>query len=76
MDKVDNEIDKGIVMFFDETNDSKIEINVKYPSRETSLIEDKIIVNQESADATIAAVTTIPAEERVEVEVQTEVEVQ
>ncbi|MER5175816.1 MAG: hypothetical protein ABJB76_04825 [Candidatus Nitrosocosmicus sp.] len=73
LDKVNKEIDKGIVMSLDETNDSKIEINVKDPSTETSLIEDKIILNQESAEATIAAVTTIPAEEGVEV--QTEVEV-
>ena len=76
LDKVNKEIDKGIVMSLDETNDSKIEINVKDPSAEGPLNEDKIILNQESEGATIAAVTTIPAEEEgVEVEVQTEVEV-
>ena len=71
LDKIDKEIDKGIVLSVDETNNSKIELNVKDTSVKTSLIEDKIIINKESAeDATVATVTTITAEEGVEVEVR------
>ena len=73
--KADQEIGKGIDMSVDETIDSKIEINVKDPLAETPSNEDRIIINQENSEATIATITTIPAEDGVEVEVQTEVEV-
>ncbi len=73
--KAGKEIDKGIDVSVDETIDSKIEINIKDPLAETPSNEDRIIINQENSEATIATVTTIPAEEGVEVEVQTEVEV-
>ena len=75
LEKADKDIDKGIVMSMDKTNDSKIELNVKDTSAETSLIEDKIILDKDNTEATIATVTTIPADDGIEVEVQTEVEV-
>jgi hypothetical protein len=75
LNKTDKEIDEEIDVSIDETVDSKIEINVKDPLSETPLNENRIIVNQENSEATIATVTTIPAEEGLEVEVQTEVEV-
>ncbi len=75
MEKVDKDIDKGIILSVDETEKSKIEINVKDTSTETTSIEDKIIVNKENTEATVATVTTITAEKGIEVEVQTEVEV-
>ena len=63
-------------MSLDETNDSKIEINVKDPSTEASLIEDKIILNQESDRSYYRSSYDNPCRRRgVEVEVQTEVEV-
>ncbi len=71
--------DKGIVLSLDDSDSSKIAINVKEPSKDSSLVEDKVIVDpedvSESKEASIAAVTTIPAEEGIEVEVQTELEV-
>jgi hypothetical protein len=75
LEKADKDIDEGIVMSIDKINNSKIELNVKDTSAETSLIEDKIILDKDNAEATIASVTTIPADDGVEVEVQTEVEV-
>jgi hypothetical protein len=75
LEKVKKDIDKGIVMSMDKTNNSKIELNVKDTSAETSLIEDKIILDKDNSEATIATVTTIPADDGVEVEVQTEIEV-
>jgi hypothetical protein len=75
LEKADKDIDKGIAMSIDKTNNSKIELNVKDTLAETSLIEDKIILDKDNAEATVATVTTIPADEGVEVEVQTEVEV-
>lgn len=79
--KINKEIVNGIVMSLDNKDDSKIAIGVNDESKEeeTSLIEDKIIINPESSgeatEASVATVTTIPAEEGIEVEVQTEVEV-
>jgi hypothetical protein len=76
--KINKEIVNGIAMSLDNGDDSKIAINVKDPYEETSLIEDKIIINPESSEvteATVASVTSIPAEGGIEVEVQTEVEV-
>jgi hypothetical protein len=71
--------DKGIVLSPDDSDSSKIAINVKDPSQDSSLAEDKIIVDpvdvRENEEASVAAVTTIPAEEGIEVEVQTELEV-
>ncbi len=75
MEKVDKDIDKGIILSVDETEKLKIEINVKDTSTETTSVEDKIVVNKENTEATVATVTTIPAEMGIEVEVQTEVEV-
>ena len=77
LEKADKYIDKGIAMSKDVPNNSKIELNVKDTSAETSFIEDKIILDKDkdNAEATVAAVTTIPADDGVEVEVQTEVEV-
>jgi hypothetical protein len=75
LEKVEKDIDKGIVMSMDKINNSKIELNVKDTSAETSLIEDKIILDKDNSEATIATVTTIPADDGVEVEVQTEIEV-
>jgi hypothetical protein len=75
LEKAEKDKDKGIVMSMDKTNDSKIELNVKDTSAETSLIEDKIILDKDNAEATIATVTTIPADDGVEVKVQTEIEV-
>ncbi len=75
LEKADKDLDKGFAMSIDKTNNSKIELNVKDTLAETSLIEDKIILDKENAEATVATVTTIPADEGVEVEVQTEVEV-
>lgn len=84
-EKINKEIVNGIVMSPDNEDDSKIAIEVKDTSEEeeeeeeTSSIEDKIIINPESSgevtEASVATVTTIPAEEGIEVEVQTEVEV-
>lgn len=74
-DKVDKEINNGIDLSVDETIDSKMEINVKDPLAGTPLNENRIIITQEDSEATVETVTTIPAEEGVEVEVQTEVEV-
>jgi hypothetical protein len=73
--KAGKEIDREIDVSVDETIDSKIEINIKDPLAGTPSNEDRIIINQENSEATIATVTTIPAEKGVEVEVQTEVEV-
>jgi hypothetical protein len=71
--------DRGIVLSPDDSDSSKIAINVKDPSLDSSLVEDKVIVNpegvKENEEASIAAVTTIPADEGIEVEVQTELEV-
>ncbi len=78
-EKINKEIVNGIVMSLDDEDDSKITIDVNGASEETSLIEDKIIINPESSgevsEASVATVTTIPTEEGIEVEVQTEVEV-
>ncbi len=78
-EKINKEIVNGIVMSLDDEDGSKIAIDVNDPSEETSLIEDKIIINPESSgevtEASVATVTTIPTEEGVEVEVQTDVEV-
>ena len=78
--KINKEIVNGIVMSLDNEDDSKIAIDVNGTSEEeTSLIEDKIIINPESSgevtEASVATVTTIPTEEGIEVEVQTDVEV-
>ncbi len=75
LEKADKDIDKGIVMSMDKTNNSKIELNVKDTLAKTSLIEDKIILDKDNAEATIATFKTIPADNGVKVEVQTEVEV-
>ncbi len=78
-EKINKEIVNGIVMSLDDADDSKIAIDVNDISEETSLIEDKIIINPESSgdvkEATVSTVTTIPTEGGIEVEVQTEVEV-
>ena len=80
-ENINKEIVNGIVMSPDGEDDSKIAIEVNDTSEEeeTSFIEDKIIINPESSgevtEASVATVTTIPAEEGIEVEVQTEVEV-
>ena len=82
-EKINKEIVNGIVMSPDNEDDSKIAIEVKDTSgeeeQETPSIEDKIIINPESSgevtEASVATVTTIPAEEGIEVEVQTKVEV-
>lgn len=70
------EIDKGIELSVDEGNDSRFEINVKEPLQESKSVEDKIVVNmQKEEEATIETVTTIPAEEGIDIDVKTEVEV-
>jgi len=79
-EKINKEIVNGIVMSLDNEGDSKIAIEVNDTSEEeTSLLEDKIIINPESSgevtEASVATVTTIPTEEGIEVEVQTDVEV-
>ncbi len=78
-EKINKEIVNGIVVSLDNEDDSKISIDVNDTSEETSLIEDKIIINPESSgevtEASVATVTTIPTEEGIEVEVQTDVEV-
>ncbi len=79
-EKINKEIVNGIVMSLDNNDDSKIAIEaIDSTEEETSLIEDKIIINPESSgevtEASVATVTTIPAEEGIEVEVQTDVEV-
>jgi hypothetical protein len=72
--------DKGFALSPDNRDGSKININVKGPSQDSPLVEDKIFVNPEDVkenpeEATIAAVTTVPAEEGIDVEVQTELDV-
>ncbi|MBA3284115.1 MAG: hypothetical protein H0U27_03515 [Nitrosopumilus sp.] len=78
-EKINKEIVNGIVMSPDNEDDSKIAIDVTDHAKETSLIEDKIIISPESSgeitEASVATVTTIPTEEGIEVEVQTGVEV-
>ena len=77
--KINKEIVNGIVMSPDNEDGPKIAIDVNDSAKETSLIEDKIIINPESSgevtEASVATVTTIPTEEGIEVEVQTDVEV-
>jgi hypothetical protein len=77
LEKDDEYVGKGIAKSKDMPNNSKMELNVKDKSAETSFIEDKIILDKDkdNAEATVATVTTIPADDGIEVEVQTEVEV-
>ncbi len=78
-ERINKEIVNGIVVSLDDGDESKIAIDVKDTSEGTSSVEDKIIINPEISgevkEATVATVTTIPAEGEIEVEVQTEVEV-
>jgi hypothetical protein len=72
--------DKGFALSPDNSDGSKININVTDPSQDSPLAEDKIIVKPEDAkenpeEATIATVTTVPADEGIDVEVQTELDV-
>jgi hypothetical protein len=72
--------DKGFALSPDDSDGSKININAKDPSQDSPLVEDTIIVKPEDAEespgeATIATVTTVPAEEGIDVEVQTELDV-
>jgi hypothetical protein len=80
MNQGNREPNKGFALTPDNDDGSKITINVKDPSQDSPLVEDKIIVNPEDAkenpeEATIATVTTVPAAEGVDVEVQTELDV-
>jgi hypothetical protein len=75
-DSSSKDLDKGIELSVDEDNDSRLEINLKEPLQESKSVEDKIVVNlQKEEEATVETVTTIPAEDGIEVEVKTEVEV-
>jgi hypothetical protein len=72
--------DKGFALSPDNRDGSKININVKDPSQDSPLVEDKIVFNSEDIkenpeEATVAAVTTVPAEKGIDVEVQTELDV-
>lgn len=72
--------DKGFALSTDNRDGSKININVKDPSQDSPLVEDKIVFNSEDIkenpeEATVAAVTTVPAEKGIDVEVQTELDV-
>jgi hypothetical protein len=72
--------DKGFALSPDNRDGSKININVKDPSQDLPLVEDKIVFNSEDIkenpeEATVAAVTTVPAEKGIDVEVQTELDV-
>jgi hypothetical protein len=74
------EPDKGFALSPDNRDGSKININVKDPSQDSPLVEDKLVLNSEDTkenpeEATVAAVTTVPAEEGIDVEVQTELDV-
>ena len=70
----DKEMDKGIALSLDQTDASKLEISVN-DTPEDPLIEDKIIVNPDKEEAKVETVTTIPADEGIDIEVKTEVEV-
>ena len=75
-DSSSKDLDKGIELSVDEDNESRLEINLKEPLQESKSVEDKIVVNiQKEEEATVETVTTIPAEDGIEVEVKTEVEV-
>ena len=75
-DSSSKDIDTGIALSVDESDASKLEINVKDSLEENELVEDKIVVNpQKEKETTIETITTIPAEEGIDVEVKTEVEV-
>src|SRR5919112_2979188 len=68
------EMDKGIALSIDQTNASKLEISVN-DATEGPLVDDKIIVNPDREEAKVETVTTIPADEGIDIEVKTEVEV-
>jgi hypothetical protein len=70
----DKEMDKGIALSVDQTDTSKLEISVNDAS-EDLLIDDKIIVSPDKEEAKVETVTTIPADEGIDIEVKTEVEV-
>ena len=70
----DKELDKGIALSVDQTDSSKLEISVN-DEQEDPLIEDKIIVNPDKEEAKVETVTTIPADDGVDIEVKTEVDV-
>ncbi len=59
----------------DETLDSKLEINVKDPEIEIPSNENRIIVKPDDSESNVESITTIPADQGVEVEIHTEVEV-
>ncbi|MDQ4072750.1 MAG: hypothetical protein M3162_00460 [Thermoproteota archaeon] len=70
----------GIALSLDDESDDKLEITVEDETVKGTESEDKIVIDAadeefESKEATVATVTTIPAEEEVEVEIQTEIEV-
>jgi hypothetical protein len=80
LDQGNKEPDKGFALSTDNRDGSKININVKDPSQDLPLVEDKIVFNSEDIkenpeEATVAAVTTVPAEKGIDVEVQTELDV-
>ena len=74
LNKLDKEMDKGIALSVDQTDASKLEISVN-DVPEDPLIEDKIIVNPDKEEAKVETVTTIPADEGIDIEVKTEVDV-
>ena len=74
LNELDKEMDKGIALSVDQTDASKLEISVN-DTPEDPLIEDKIIVNPDKEEAKVETVTTIPADEGIDIEVKTEVDV-
>jgi len=80
LDQGNKEPDKGFALSPDNRDGSKININVKDPSQDSPLVEDKLVLNsgyikENPEEATVAAVTTVPAEKGIDVEVQTELDV-
>ena len=74
LNELDKEMDKGIALSVDQTDASKLEISVN-DAPEDPLKEDKIIVNPNKEEAKVETVTTIPADEGIDIEVKTEVDV-
>jgi len=74
LNELDKEMDKGIALSVDKTDASKLEISVN-DVPEDPLIEDKIIVNPDKEEAKVETVTTIPADEGIDIKVKTEVDV-
>jgi hypothetical protein len=74
LNEPNKEMDKGIALSIDQTSASKLEINVN-DELEEPLKKDKIIVNPYKEEAKVETITTIPADEGIDIEVKTEVDV-